>query len=77
MTDMAKGDHKRQNFQLTDRQKDVLREMIKGLSNKEIARELAMSPSTVKVHVAAILRELEVKNRTQVVSMAQELGLAD
>lgn len=66
-----------QNFQLTDRQKEVLREMARGLSNKEIARELAMSPSTVKVHVAAILRELDVKNRTQVVARAQELGLCD
>ncbi|MCG8668407.1 MAG: response regulator transcription factor [Pseudomonadales bacterium] len=67
----------RQDYQLTERQKDVLREMVKGLSNKEIAKELNMSPSTVKVHVAAILRELEVKNRTQVVALAQQQGLCD
>lgn len=61
--------------QLTGRQKEVLIEMVKGLSNKEIARELNMSPSTVKVHVAAILRELEVKNRTQAVTYARQNNL--
>lgn len=65
------------NYQLTERQKDVLKEMVKGLSNKEIARELNMSPSTVKVHVAAILKALDVKNRTQVVSLARQQGLCD
>lgn len=60
---------------LTDRQLDVMAQMGLGLSNKEIARELNMSPSTVKVHVAAILKEFEVKNRTQAVSMAREIGM--
>lgn len=60
---------------LTARQLQVLACMVQGLANKEIARELAMSPSTVKVHVAAILRELEAKNRTQAVSQAKERGL--
>ena len=61
-------------FQLTDRQMDVVKELGKGLSNKEIARNLDMSPSTVKVHIAAILKEFEVKNRTQAVSIAQQAG---
>lgn len=60
---------------LTERQTDVLREMSKGLSNKEIARQLAMSPSTVKVHLAAIFRELDVTNRTQAVTKAKTLSL--
>ena len=64
-----------QGYQLTQRQTDVLQEMGKGLSNKEIARELNMSPSTVKVHVAAILKELEAKNRTVAVTMAKDMGL--
>jgi two-component system nitrate/nitrite response regulator NarL len=59
---------------LTDRQIEVLREMAKGLSNKEIARVLDMSPATVKVHVAAILSRLKVKNRTQAVTIAREAG---
>lgn len=58
-------------YHLTARQLDVLAHMLEGQSNKEIAKVLNMSPSTVKVHVAAILRELEVKNRTQAVNIAK------
>ncbi|MDN3637339.1 response regulator transcription factor [Simiduia curdlanivorans] len=61
-------------MKITGRQQDVLVEMGKGLSNKEIAKVLDMSPSTVKVHVAAILKELDVKNRTQAVSKALDIG---
>ena len=57
--------------QLTERQKEVLHFMDDGLSNKEIAKVLSMSPSTVKVHVAAILRACNVNNRTQAVSFAR------
>ncbi|OUR90600.1 hypothetical protein A9Q81_19145 [Gammaproteobacteria bacterium 42_54_T18] len=58
-------------IQLTERQKEVLHLMDDGLSNKEIAKVLNMSPSTVKVHVAAILRACNVNNRTQAVSFAR------
>lgn len=64
-------------YQLTQRQTEVLQEMAKGLSNKEIARVLDMSPSTVKVHVAAVLKELEAKNRTVAVTMAKNMGLIE
>lgn len=50
---------------LTARQIDVLRLLAKGLQNKEIADELGMSPSTVRVHVTAVLKALGVENRTQ------------
>ena len=63
------------SINLTSRQQEVLEQMARGFSNKEIAKELSMSPSTVKVHVASILRELEVKNRTHAVTVAKELGL--
>ena len=56
---------------------DVLQQMKNGLSNKEIARQLHMSPSTVKVHVAAILRELAASSRTQAVFLAKDRGLLD
>ena len=56
---------------------DVLLYMKQGLSNKEIARELTMSPSTVKVHVAAILKELSACSRTQAVFIAKDSGLID
>jgi len=62
---------------LTNRQKDVLRLMGKGKSNKEIARSIGRSQETVKVHVAAILRQLDVKNRTEAALLASRLPLKD
>jgi len=53
---------------LTDTQHNVLKLMIAGLSNKQIASQLQVSESTIKHHVSAILKLLKVENRTQVVS---------
>lgn len=53
------------SVQLTPRQEEVLRLLARGLANKEIASELGMSPSTVRVHVTAVLKALGVENRTQ------------
>jgi DNA-binding NarL/FixJ family response regulator len=50
---------------LTPRQGEVLRLLARGLANKEIATELGMSTSTVRVHVTAVLKALGVENRTQ------------
>lgn len=50
---------------LSRREIDVLTGLMVGQSNKHIARELNLSEATVKVHVAAILRKLNVSNRTQ------------
>lgn len=50
---------------LTNRQKEVLRQLAEGLSNREIANALELSEHTVKIHVAAILKVLKVHNRTQ------------
>jgi DNA-binding NarL/FixJ family response regulator len=52
---------------LTVRQADVLRLLVEGKPNKLICRDLRLSEGTVKVHVSAILRALNVRNRTQVV----------
>ncbi len=60
---------------LTDRQKAVLAELARGKSNKEIAQSLNLSEATVKVHVAAIMRVLDVRNRTQAVLAATQMGL--
>ncbi len=60
---------------LTDRQLDILRMIAQGKSNKVIALERKLSDNTVKVHVSAILRALELKNRTQIGLLAQKLGL--
>ena len=63
------------DIQLTERQQAVLNLLGEGLSNKEIAKRLEMSPSTVKVHVAAILRAFDASNRTQAVAFAKNIGL--
>jgi DNA-binding NarL/FixJ family response regulator len=60
---------------LTDRQAQVLALMLQGKPNKLICRELHLAEGTVKIHVAAILRALNVANRTQAVIEASRLGL--
>jgi DNA-binding NarL/FixJ family response regulator len=59
---------------LTGRQQAVLRLLGRGWSNKQIARALAVSDNTVKVHVAAVLRLLGASNRTEAVMLAQQRG---
>lgn len=60
---------------LTARQIEVLELMARGLPNKSIANTLNVAEGTVKLHVAAILRELGARNRTQAVTEASRLGL--
>lgn len=50
---------------LTRRQREILREVAKGQTNKEIARSLKISTNTVEAHVSCIIRKLNVQNRTQ------------
>jgi DNA-binding NarL/FixJ family response regulator len=60
---------------LTPRQRDVLELLVKGQSNKEIARTLDLGEGTVKIHLAALFRNLGVRNRaTAAVAGAQILG---
>lgn len=56
---------------LTGRQMDVVRLLARGMSNKAIARELNVSEGTVKVHLLAVFRALDVRNRTSAVLAAQ------
>ena len=60
---------------LTDRELTVLHHVTLGLSNKQIARHLAMSEGTVKTHVKNILRKLDASSRTQAVAIARRRGL--
>ena len=60
---------------LTPRQLDVLRCLMRGQPNKLIARELGLTEGTVKIHIAAILRTLQARNRTEAVVVARDLGL--
>jgi DNA-binding NarL/FixJ family response regulator len=60
---------------LTPRQLDVLACLMRGEPNKLIARALGLTEGTVKIHIAAILRVLQVRNRTEAVLRASELGI--
>lgn len=60
---------------LTERQRVVLRLVAAGLSNKQIARSLAISERTVKFHLTSIFGKLEAENRAQAVATAVQRGL--
>lgn len=60
---------------LTARQAQVLDLIAQGKSNKQIAYDIGVSESTVKLHINALLRSLHVNNRTQAVVTAQKIGL--
>ncbi|HVN52905.1 MAG TPA: response regulator transcription factor [Anaerolineaceae bacterium] len=60
---------------LTSREREVLRALARGFSNREIAQELFITEGTVKNHVSNLFAKLEVRDRTQAVLKAQELGI--
>ncbi len=60
---------------LTGQEVKVLERLAAGRSNKEIARDLGLSPNTVKTHVANLFDKLEVSRRTQAIGKARDLAL--
>ena len=60
---------------LTGRELQVLDALCRGLSNKEIARELDLQEVTIKLHVKTLCRKIEAKNRTQAAMIAKDAGL--
>jgi RNA polymerase sigma factor (sigma-70 family) len=61
--------------ELTEREREILRLVARGLTNAEIAEQLVVSPLTTKTHVSRILRKLDCRDRTQLVVVAYESGL--
>ena len=61
--------------QLTERERDVLVEVGRGLTNAEVAERLYISPLTAKTHVSRILNKLNARDRAQLVVIAYETGL--
>jgi RNA polymerase sigma factor (sigma-70 family) len=60
---------------LTEREREVLKLVARGMSNHEIADHLVVSPATIKTHVSRILAKLNARDRAQLVMVAYETGL--
>ncbi len=60
--------------QLTEREREVLALVARGLSNAEIATELFISPATAKTHVSRVMMKLDARDRAQLVALAYESG---
>jgi DNA-binding NarL/FixJ family response regulator len=69
------GSGRRQEFNLTQRENDILALLAEGRSNRDIAQALFLSEKTVKAHLAAIFRKLGVTNRTQAAMAAVSMGV--
>ena len=78
LTQLTKSSEKKVNFidHLTKREKDVLKEIAKGKSNKEIGAALHITEKTVKTHVSNILSKLGVQDRTQAALYAVQHGIS-
>src|SRR5699024_9731518 len=71
------GDMPHEKNELSARELEVLKEIVKGKSNKEIGEALFVSEKTVKTHVSHILNKLEVSDRTQAVIYAIKYNIVE
>lgn len=72
---LADGDSRPGDLKLTSRELDVLREVARGMTNREIAKDFALSEKTVKSHMTAIFAKLGVQDRTQAALYAVRTGV--
>lgn len=74
---LSRGEAPIAQWGISKREYDVLVLLGKGLSNQEIADRLFVSQNTIKTHTSRLFEKLEVKNRTQALIKAQEVGLIE
>jgi two-component system, NarL family, nitrate/nitrite response regulator NarL len=60
------------NVKLTQREQDIVREVARGLTNRQVASKLRLSEQTVKNQVSVLLEKLQVSNRVQLVLLVRE-----
>lgn len=65
----------RDQDELSEREREVLLELGRGLTTTEIAEALSVSPNTIKTHLRSLFRKLGVRNRVQALGVARERGL--
>lgn len=75
MTEVMEPEENALAKNLTQREIQVLDGLCRGLSNKEIAREIDLQEVTIKLHVKTLCRKLGAKNRTQAAMVAKDAGL--
>jgi DNA-binding NarL/FixJ family response regulator len=73
--DASTANGRRGEYNLTQREHDILELLAEGRANRDIAQRLYLSEKTVKAHLAAIFRKLGVTNRTQAAMMAVQMGV--
>ena len=74
--EQPKYDSPASKFNLTPKQLEILLLATKGMSNKEIARILEISPETIKSHLRDVFHRLDVSNRVEAIDFARSIGLA-
>jgi two-component system, NarL family, response regulator DevR len=77
MVTLIQGDDKEADAGLTDRELEVLRLLVDGLTNRDIGKRLYLSSDTVKTHLGNAYRKLGVSSRTQAVAAVLQRGLLD
>jgi DNA-binding NarL/FixJ family response regulator len=79
MQSVVSGQHRRSDDSLirtlTEREREVLTEIGRGLSNQEIGQKLSISPATSRTYVSRLLAKLNARDRSQLVILAYETGL--